>query len=142
VSKGYVARALRELVARRARHRCGYCLTQEAVVGTPMQIEHIVPESLGGPTEEDNLWLACALCNVHKGDRVVAVDPTTGEVVRLFNPRTQRWADHFAWSAAGDWIVGRTPAGRATASALHLNRPSLVVARRAWIDAGWHPPAA
>jgi hypothetical protein len=140
MSKGYVARALRELVARQARHRCGYCLTQEAVVGTPMQIEHIVPESLDGPTEEDNLWLACALCNVHKGDRLVAVDPGTGEVVRLFNPRTQRWAEHFAWSREGDLIVGQTSAGRATVSALHLNRSSLVTARRAWTDAGWHPP--
>jgi hypothetical protein len=119
-----------------------YCLTQEAVVGTPMQVDHIVPESLGGPTEEDNLWLACGLCNAHKGDRVVAVDAETGEVVRLYNPRTQRWTEHFAWSAEGDRIVGHTPTGRATAGALQLNRASLLVARRAWISAGWHPPEA
>jgi hypothetical protein len=140
MSKGYVPRALRDLVARRACHRCGYCLTREAIVGTPMQLDHIVPESLGGPTEEDNLWLACGLCNLCKGDRVVAVDPETGEVVRLFNPRAQTWAEHFAWSAAGDRIVGLTSAGRATVVALQLNRSSLVVARRAWVSAGWHPP--
>lgn len=30
--------------------------------------------------------------------------------------------------------------GRATVNALHLNRPLLVAARRAWVKAGWHPP--
>lgn len=66
MSRDYIPRGLRDLVARTARHRCGYCLTQEAVVGTPMVIDHIVPESLSGPTEEANLWLACPLCNAHK----------------------------------------------------------------------------
>jgi 5-methylcytosine-specific restriction endonuclease McrA len=61
MSRDYIPRGLRDLVARTARHRCGYCLTQEAVVGTPMVIDHIVPQSLGGPTEEANLWLACPL---------------------------------------------------------------------------------
>lgn len=32
----------------------------------PMEIDHIIPEALGGLTEEDNLWLACPLCNEHK----------------------------------------------------------------------------
>src|SRR5262249_45238770 len=98
------------------------------------------PMSLGGPTEEQNLWLACAPCNLHKGDRVTAVDPSTGEAIRLFNPRTQRWAEHFAWSRAADRVLGRTPTGRATVSALSLNRASLVASRRAWVSAGWHPP--
>jgi 5-methylcytosine-specific restriction endonuclease McrA len=48
MSRDYIPRGLRDLVARTARYRCGYCLTQEAVVGTPMVIDHIVPESLGG----------------------------------------------------------------------------------------------
>ena len=140
MSKGYIPRGLRELVARTACHRCGYCLSQEAVVGTPMVIDHIVPESLGGPTEEVNLWLACPLCNAHKGDRITALDANTGEIVRLFNPRQQVWVDHFEWTSEGDRIVGRTPIGRATVIALQLNRPSLVRARRAWVSVGWHPP--
>jgi 5-methylcytosine-specific restriction endonuclease McrA len=28
-----------------------------------MEIEHIIPEAIGGPTVEENLWLACPLCN-------------------------------------------------------------------------------
>lgn len=140
MSKSYVAKALRERVAREARHRCGYCLTQEIVVGEPMEIDHLVPEALGGVTEADNLWLACSPCNLHKGDRLTARDPSTAEVVRLFNPRLQIWTEHFAWTADADLILGRTPTGRATVLALKLNRPALVRARRLWAFAGWHPP--
>jgi hypothetical protein len=127
-------------VTEQARHRCGYCLTSEAIVGTPMEIDHIIPRSLGGATDETNLWLACSLCNGHKADRVAAIDYPTGEVVRLFDPRHQVWRDHFAWTLGGGHIVGLTPVGRATVVALTLNRPSLVKARQLWAVAGRHPP--
>lgn len=140
MSGAYVPRALRERVAAAARYRCGYCLTAEKVCGARMVIDHIIPESRGGPTVEENLWLACALCNVYKGDQIVAVDSVSGEAVRLFDPRHQRWAEHFAWTGAGDEIVGLTATGRATVAALRLNRPELVAARRAWVAVGWHPP--
>lgn len=140
MSRTYVPRGLREIVAEEAKRRCGYCLTQETVVGAPMEIDHLVPEALGGLTERDNLWLACSLCNEHKGSRVAAFDPPTGEIVRIFDPRHQSWSEHMAWSADGTRIIGRTPIGRATIVALRLNRPSLVRARRAWARVGWHPP--
>ena len=140
MSKAYIAQALRQRVAEQGRHRCGYCLTQEQIVGVPMDVEHIVPEALGGPTEEDNLWLACSLCNSHKGDRVTALDPSTGEIVRLFNPRQQLWEAHFRWADGGALVEGHTATGRATVIALHINRPALVRARRLWISVGWHPP--
>jgi hypothetical protein len=140
VSRAYISKALREVVARRARHRCGYCLTQEAVVGSPMEIDHILPQALGGATEEGNLWLACSLCNDHKSDRVAALDPSTGEMARLFNPSAQVWSEHFRWTAGRDQVIGRTSTGRATVVALNLNRPTLVRARRTWVKVGWHPP--
>ena len=77
-----------------------------------MEIDHIIPHSLGGPTEEDNLWLACSMCNDHKSNQIAALDPLTSEDVRLFDPRHQTWRDHFAWSAEGDRIIGKTPCGR------------------------------
>ena len=106
-----------------------------------MEIDHLIPEALGGRSDEENLWLACSPCNDAKGCRIVATDPTSGEVVRLFNPRYQIWGDHFAWSEKGDLILGLTPTGRATVLALKLNRPSLVRARQVWVSVGWHPPA-
>ncbi len=140
MSQTHIPRELRQLVAEQARYRCGYCQTQEAVIGSSMEMDHIVPEALGGATTEENLWLACSLCNSFKGVRITALDPGTGEIVALFNPRTQPWREHFAWEGKGTLVVGRTPIGRATVIALRLNRASLVEARERWVKAGWHPP--
>jgi hypothetical protein len=49
MSRSYVAKALREEITKDARHRCGYCLTSARIIGAPLEIEHIIPESLGGP---------------------------------------------------------------------------------------------
>jgi hypothetical protein len=135
-----VSKALRERIAAQAQQRCGYCLTTERITGTPMEIDHIIPHSLGGSSGEDNLWLACSLCNEHKGNQMAALDPMTDEVVRLYDPRRQAWHEHFTWSAEGDQIIGTTPCGRATVRALDMNRPLLVESRGIWIAAGWHPP--
>lgn len=140
MSRAYIPKSLRDRVAARAKFRCGYCLTSSWIVGTPFDIDHIIPTSLGGLTEEENLWLACSLCNLHKGNRVSAIDPMTGEMVRLFDPRRQAWSEHFSWTDPADRIIGLTPTGRATVVALKLNRASLVQARRAWASVGWHPP--
>ncbi len=140
MSQTYVPAALRRKVATQARLRCGYCLTAEGIAGTPMEIEHLVPEALGGATEEENLWLACSLCNRHKGCRTTAEDPASGQMVPLFNPRAQPWKEHFSWEGSGTRILGVTAVGRATVSALNLNRPPLLKARKRWVAAGWHPP--
>jgi hypothetical protein len=136
----YIPRDLREQVAREARRRCGYCLTSEALIGAPLEIDHILPTSLGGSNEQANLWLACSLCNEFKGGRIAGIDPVTGDLFPFFDPRRQAWSDHFAWTETGDRILGLTAVGRTTVVALRLNRPSLIHARRAWVAVGWHPP--
>lgn len=141
MSRTKIAAALRLLITEQGKRRCGYCLTQQRIVGQPMEVDHIVPEAEGGLTEEANLWLACSSCNDHKNDRTTAPDPVTGERVPLFDPRRQVWADHFAWSEQKDVIVGLTPTGRATVAALNMNRTDIVGARQLWASAGWHPPA-
>ncbi len=140
MSSSYVATDLRRRVEAQARQRCGYCQSAESIVGIPMDIEHIVPESAGGATEENNLWLACSLCNSYKGNRTNARDPISNRTVPLFNPRLQSWSEHFAWEESGSVIVGLTATGRATVVALVLNRPPLVKARKRWAAVGWHPP--
>lgn len=135
-----ISSAVRNAVADHFEHRCCYCLTAERIVGAEFTIDHIIPQALGGTSTEDNLCLACWRCNLLKRDRIVATDPVTGLVARLFNPRTQNWSEHFAWQEDGLLIIGLTPIGRATAHALQLNRATLLEARRLWIDAGWHPP--
>jgi len=134
------AQALRQRIAGRARYRCGYCLTQEIVSGVPLTVEHIIPKARGGQTSEENLWLSCRLCNESKGVLTEAVDLESRAAVPLFNPRTQVWVDHFAWSADGTLVIGQTPIGRATVVALSLNSELRVRARAIWVEAGWHPP--
>jgi hypothetical protein len=105
-----------------------------------LQIDHILPIAKGGSDTEDNLCLACELCNQYKWAKTHSVDPQTGQQVVLFNPRQQNWADHFSWSVDGTEIVGLTAYGRATIVALNLNNELAVTVRRNWIQAGWHPP--
>ncbi len=135
-----VGQRLRAQVLTDAGGRCGYCRSSEEIMGAPLEIEHVVPEALGGPTRRDNLWAACRQCNALKGDRMRASDPVSGETVPLFDPRRQAWEDHFAWVEDGARIAGQTPTGRATVDALGLNRSLLVRARQRWVSAGWHPP--
>jgi hypothetical protein len=106
----------------------------------PMHVEHIIPAARGGQTVEENLWLACPLCNGSKGVKTTERDPASGNIVVLFNPRQQNWNDHFAWSDNGLEIIGKTSIGRATVIALKLNNHFLVTARSRWSLAGWHPP--
>jgi hypothetical protein len=140
VTRQYIPKNIRIKVAEQAKYRCGYCLTQEEIVGMAMEFDHLVPSSQKGANREENLWLACSTCNDTKNDRTTALDPLTGNEVSLFNPRTQVWKEHFSWSIDSERIVGLTPIGRATVFALNLNRVHLVKSRRVWVRAGWHPP--
>jgi AhpD family alkylhydroperoxidase len=124
-----------------AQNRCGYCLSPQHLVMARLEIEHIVPLAKGGTDNKSNLWLACPICNRHKSDKITAVDPETGDEVRLFNPRSQVWSDHFEWSNDGIRIIGKTATDRATVAALHLSDDSDALAVRSyWVLAGWHPP--
>ena len=139
-----MTRAVSDVVYARLRSQagphCGYCRTSSKVTGQPLTVEHIIPISCGGSSNEDNLWLSCRRCNEYKGAQVEAIDPETGSRVSLFNPRKQSWHEHFAWSGDGTLIIGLTPCGRATIVALRLNNDDIVAARLLWVSAGWHPP--
>lgn len=137
--------AISAKIARRvraaARDRCGYCLSPQRLVMARLEIEHIIPRSKGGGNEESNLWLSCPLCNRFKSDHTEWSDAVTGLTVPLFNPRTQNWFEHFQWTSDGLRIIGKTPAGRATAALLRLaDDPDAILVRSFWVEAGWHPP--
>jgi hypothetical protein len=139
-SRRNVPLALGRRVRQRARHRCGYCLCSETLLGMPMEFDHLIPQAAGGTNREENLWLACRRCNAFKGTQTQARDPQSGERVALFNPRRQLWIDHFTWSEDGTEIIGKTPCGRATVAALRMNNAEIMVARRSWVSVGWWPP--
>lgn len=140
MSPGRVSAAVRVRVRVQAGNRCGYCQSPQQYVLGPLEIDHIIPQARGGTDEEENLWLACRMCNGFKGTQTHAHDPLTGRRVRLFNPRRQRWLRHFLWSEGGTHIIGRTACGRATVVALQLNHMIAIMVRREWGAAGWYPP--
>jgi HNH endonuclease len=94
-------------------------------------VDHPTPRSSGGLTVLANLALACPQCNGHKWAHTSAPDPASTEVVPLFNPRVDRWEDHFHWSAADRTILeGKTASERATLLLLQMNHPNMVDIRR------------
>jgi hypothetical protein len=141
MARTYLPVEVERRVRAAARNRCGYCLSPQHLVMARLEIEHLLPRARGGTDDESNLWLSCPLCNRHKADRAAAADPQTHQLVPLFNPRTQRWCEHFCWSADGIRVIGLTPVGRATVAVLHLDDdPDALEVRRHWVAVGWHPP--
>jgi 5-methylcytosine-specific restriction endonuclease McrA len=136
----HVPSELRRLVTGRASNCCEYCRYPGLYSAQALSIDHIVPRTSGGATLEDNLALSCHGCNGHKAALTTATDPVTGSTVPLFNPRRERWQDHFTWSEGFLEIAGLTPSGRATVEALELNREGLVNIRRVLYAVGRHPP--
>jgi HNH endonuclease len=140
VSKYYIPENVKARVRDVAQDRCGYCQSLQKYVLGALEIEHIIPKASGGNDNEENLWLSCRLCNSYKGIQTKATDPISDRPVQLFNPRTQKWSQHFTWSEDGAYIIGLTPCGRATSLALQLNNLYAITVRQAWTSVGWHPP--
>jgi len=121
---------LRQLVWSRAEARCEYCRLPAAFDQEGTGIDHIRARSHGGPTNADNLCLACFWCNTYKGTNPGGYDPETEALTPLFNPRQHRWADHFVVDEASGEILGQSDLGRTTAYVLRLNTPDRCQLRR------------
>ena len=135
-----VTKGQRQAIIDRARGCCEYCLCQLKYSPDPFSTEHIVPQSLGGRTNLNNLALACLGCNGYKYNKIEAIDPGSDQVVPLFHPRKDQWAEHFAWNEGCTLVVGLSPTGRATIEALRINRSNLINLRRVLFAVGEHPP--
>jgi hypothetical protein len=102
-----------------------------------LRIEHIIAESHGGQTNENNLAYSCPYYNHSKGTNIAAADPETGEPTFLYHPRRHNWGDHFRLNGAV--IEALTPEGRATIFVLHLNDSERIEYRRSLLDFGEYP---
>jgi hypothetical protein len=122
----------------RAGDRCESSRMHQALQGGTFHVEHVIPSSRGGPSTLDNLAWSCPGCNLRKSDRIGVPDPGSGALVPLFHPRTDRWSEHFRWE--GHLLIGKTPVGRATASALDLNHSRRLRIRQAEELFGLFPP--
>ena len=114
----WISAELRQTIADRAKQSCEYCLIAEADTFYGCEVDHIISLKHGGSTEPDNLAYACAFCNRAKGSDIGSIT-TSGEFMRFFNPRTDRWSEHFCHQGAA--IQPLTAIGEVTARILDFN---------------------
>jgi hypothetical protein len=140
MAKLMITTSLREEVKLRANKCCEYCKSQDMYSPTAFTIDHILPESLEGTSDFDNLAYACFLCNRLKSNKLKSFDIITEKWIPLYNPRIDIWEEHFVWNEDTTQILGITIVGRCTVKELKLNREKLVEYRNCLILFGTHPP--
>jgi 5-methylcytosine-specific restriction endonuclease McrA len=132
-----VNREIRRQVRERAEARCEYCHIAPPAYKA-FCIDHVVARQHGGTTALENLAFCCLHCNAHKGPNLAGTDQHTGQLVRLFDPRKDDWAEHFAWSRAT--LIGLTAIGRATIHVLAINEAAFLEVRQILLIEQSGPP--
>lgn len=130
-------RELVDLIWERARSRCEYCKLPQAYSLFTFEIDHVIPKKHDGLAVPENLALACWYCNSFKGSEIAGINPLTGKLVRLFNPRKHSWKRCFAWR--GPLLVGRNLTGKITIQVLCINNLQAIALRRSLIREGVFP---
>ena len=136
----YISPETRQIVASRANFVCEYCLIAEADAYFRFQVEHIISRKHGGSSELENLALACVFCNRYKGSDIASLIPESGELVRFFNPRINRWREHFRLN--GVVIEPLTEIGEATVRILQMNHDDQILERQVLSRRGRYPSEA
>jgi hypothetical protein len=137
MSRTYISLELRRLVAQRANCRCEYCLILASDRLSGCHVDHIISLKHGGETTSENLAYACMFCNLNKGTDLGSIIWRTGELVRFFNPRRDRWKDHFEFDNA--LIQTLTDIGEVTARIFQFNDPERILERQILMKANRYP---
>ena len=125
---------LRREVRRRAHDRCEYCHMPQVATVLPHEVDHIRAQKHAGPSTLENLCWSCAWCNSFKGSDIATYPPDSTEIVPLFNPRVDKWDDHFFWDEVV--VRAKTPVGAATVELLRINLAERVNHRRLLMRTG------
>jgi hypothetical protein len=132
----FIPEKLRLLVAERAGFACEYCLVHQDNLVMSGHIDHILSLRHGGQTTPENLAYSCAICNNNKGYDIGGIF-SDGILYRFFNPRHDRWSDHFEFSDG--FILPKSPIGEVTVRLFQFNTPEQVEMRLFLTDAGLYP---
>jgi hypothetical protein len=133
----YISPETRQIVAGRANYVCEYCLIAEEDAYFRFQVEHIISRKHGGSLEIDNLALACVFCNRYKGSDIASLVRARNELVRFYNPRTDRWREHFRLNGV---VIGPlTEIGEATIRILQMNHDDQILERQVLNMRGRYP---
>ena len=136
MSRFYITKELKQLVINRAYRLCEYCLISEGDTGG-CQFDHIISLKHGGETTAENLAYSCLYCNLNKGTDLGSIIWRTGELVRFFNPRRDRWSEHFRLEAAT--IQPLTDIGEVTERIFQFNHSDRILERPVLIDVNRYP---
>jgi hypothetical protein len=128
----------KKLAAIRADGRCEYCRVLEYLSNYEFHLEHIIGLQHGGPSLSDNLAYSCSWCNWKKGPNIATILASGGELIPLFNPRSQNWHDHFTVETSGV-LVGKSSIGQATIKLLELNHLERIKERIEMMEGGFYP---
>lgn len=134
MSQSYIPAELRRQVRDHSKGCCEYCKVSESFSLALHWIDHVVAVKHGGEAVASNLAFSCKLCNQHKGTDLSSIDPQNGEIVRLYNPRTDVWSEHFELVDAEMRAI--TAIGRVAVRLLQLNQIARVRERAALVAAG------
>lgn len=88
-----MSKSLRFEVLRRDAFRCRYCGAKAP--DAQLNVDHVVPESLGGQGVPENLVTSCIDCNAGKGST-----PPDSETVADVSRDAHRWASAIAQAAS------------------------------------------
>ncbi len=84
--------------------------------------------------------LACVFCNRYKGSDVASLIPETSLLVRFYNPRNDRWREHFRLNGVA--IESLTDIGEATVRILQINHDDQIIERQVLSKRGRYPSEA
>ena len=91
----YISDNLRTRVELRANGFCEYCRIAIEDTYFGGETDHIISFKHRRQTESENLALACQPCNRNKGSDLGSIPQNSNKLVRVFNPRTDIWHEHF-----------------------------------------------
>jgi hypothetical protein len=132
-----VGEFLRRLVITRADRLCEYCLIHDDDTFFGCEVDHIISVKHGGVNEESNLAYACVFCNRHKGTDIGSILADRNKFTRFFNPRQDKWFDHFRLK--GPLIKPITDIGKVTATILRFNTSERILEREILIAIDRYP---
>lgn len=132
-----ISKEIRSIVKERANGKCEYCGIHEAYSFLPFQIDHIIAQKHGGSHDLTNLAYSCPHCNQHKGSDISTYLTDKQIIIRLYNPRIDKWDNHFFIELGA--ILSETDMGKGTVSLLKFNQAERLMTRQILLEEGLYP---
>ena len=100
---GKISKKDRARIMHRAGGKCQMCGNTIAEDGIKLHIDHKIPESWDGKTEDDNLWAICGPCNEGKKNYFASFDPELMKKILKYKSVHKRIAE-LLHEKQGEWI--------------------------------------